>query len=90
YLDNGSKNRAGATVLNDGHVDIASRLQGGKLDTVVKDTTESATPTWQDLRKTVLQLLPGSKTTVPSGFDFLGKPGSAIWQVDQTQKQDLL
>jgi putative ABC transporter-associated repeat protein len=90
FVENGSPNRAGATVLNDGHVDVASRLQGSRLDTVVKDTTESAEPTWRDLRRTVLQLLPGSKTTVPSGYDFLGKAGSPVWQVDQTQQTDLL
>ncbi|WP_439693568.1 TIGR03773 family transporter-associated surface protein [Curtobacterium sp. SP.BCo] len=90
YLENGATNRAGATVLNDGHVDVASRLRNGALDTVVKDTTERATPTWRDTRKTVLQLLPTAKTTVPAGYGFLGAPGSPAWAVDQTQQDGLL
>ncbi|MBF4595757.1 TIGR03773 family transporter-associated surface protein [Curtobacterium flaccumfaciens] len=90
YVQNGATNRAGATVLNDGHVDVASRLRAGTLDTVVKDTTASSKPTWRDLRGTVLQLLPESKATVPTGYDFLGKAGSPVWQVEQTQQPDLL
>ncbi len=78
YVQNGATNRAGATVLNDGHVDVASRLRAGTLDTVVKDTTASSKPTWRDLRGTVLQLLPESKATVPTGYDFLGKAGSPV------------
>jgi len=89
---NGSLTDAGQTILNDGHIDLASRIEDGALTTTVKDTTESNVPTYRQLPQTVLQLLPGAETTVPSSplFAFLGKPGSAIWQVSQTQQDDLL
>ncbi|MDR1634024.1 MAG: TIGR03773 family transporter-associated surface protein, partial [Bifidobacteriaceae bacterium] len=89
---NGTVNQAGATVLNNGHVDIASLLNGASLATRVKDTTRSADPTWRDPAKTVLQLLPGSRATVPSAsqWAFLGAPGAPLWQVTQTAQDSLL
>lgn len=89
---NGTVNEAGAIVLNNGHVDIASLMAGGRLDTQVKDTTKSSDPTWHDPAKTVLQLLPESRTTVPSGsqWSFLGTAGSPLHQVSQTAQAGLL
>lgn len=91
-VPNGWVNEAGATVLNDGHVDVASLLEGGSLLTRVKDTTESATAVYRDPEETVLQLLPGAETAVPADpdFAFLGSGGATIWQVSQTQQDDLL
>lgn len=89
---NGTVNKAGATVLNNGHVDIASLLKGSTLSTRVKDTTQSATATFRDPAKTVLQLLPNARATVPSGsqWSFLGQAGSSFYQVTQTQQAGLL
>ncbi len=91
-VPNGSLTESGATILNRGHVDIASLLEGGRLVTKVKDTTESSTPTWRDPAKTVLQALPGARTTVPvdGAFRFLGAAGDPVWLLPETQDQSLL
>ncbi|MDR1295090.1 MAG: TIGR03773 family transporter-associated surface protein [Bifidobacteriaceae bacterium] len=89
---NGTVNDAGATVLNDGHVDIASLIDGGTLMTAVKDTTASTTPVWREMARTVLQLKPESLVTVPAGerWRFLGAAGSPLYQVAQTQQAGLV
>ncbi|MFB6489550.1 TIGR03773 family transporter-associated surface protein, partial [Xanthomonas perforans] len=91
-VPNGFVNAAGATVLNDGHVDIASTLENGQLRTVIKDTATSQTPVWRDLDDTVLQVLPEARTTVPNNpaYAFLGSPGAPLWQLSHTQQQGLL
>lgn len=91
-VPNGYVNAAGATVLNEGHIDIASLVEGERLVTTVKDTTRSSDPTWRSLDTTVLQLLPTSQTTVPdaAAYGFLGEAGSTIWQVSHTQQPGLL
>jgi surface-anchored protein len=92
YVPNASLTTSGATILNDGHVDIASLIEGDALVTKVKDTSEGSQPVWREPEETVLQLLPESKTVVPSdpAFAFLGEPGSPVWQVSQTQRDGLL
>ncbi|MDR0625824.1 MAG: TIGR03773 family transporter-associated surface protein, partial [Bifidobacteriaceae bacterium] len=89
---NGTVNRAGATVLNNGHVDIASTLVSGALATKVKDTTVAGQTVWREPGSTVLQLLPGAEERVPPGsqWSFLGPEGSAFYQVAQTQQPNLL
>jgi putative ABC transporter-associated repeat protein len=91
-VPNLSNTDSGATILNDGHVDIASLIDGRRLVTKVKDTTVSNVSVWRDLDESVLQLLPGSRTAVPDNpaYAFLGAPGSTIWQVSQTQQSGLL
>jgi len=91
-VPNGHVNKAGATVLNDGHIDVASLLEGSDLVTKIKDTTVSSAPVWRDPAKTVLQLLPSSKATVPanSAYAFLGATGSSFYQVTQIQQPGLL
>jgi len=91
-VPNGSLTDSGQTILNDGHIDIASQLADGALVTKVKDTTMSADPVYRDLDKTVLELLPDAQTQVPANdqYRFLGKPGATIWQVSQTQQTGLL
>lgn len=91
-VPNGTVNRHGATVLNAGHVDVASRLDGDALDTSIKDTTRSSAPVWRDPATTVMQLLPSSRTTVPAiaAYSFLGSPGTPLFQVTQVQQPGLL
>jgi surface-anchored protein len=91
-VPNGSRTTSGAVILNNGHVDLATRLQDGRLTTTVKDTTESATPTYRPLDQTVLQLLPGAETELPDlpEYAFLGAPGDPVWIVSQTQQDGLL
>ncbi len=109
YVPNESLTDSGAVILNDGHVDIASKASGDTLETWVKDTTESNDPRYHPLtgsnsltssdrssadngNGTVFQVLPDAKASVPDGdaYAFLGKPGSMIWQVSQTQQAGLL
>jgi|GEM_PF-5464906 len=91
-VPNGSPTAGGQTILNDGHVDVASRLRDGALVTEVKDTTTSADPVYRELGQTVLQLLPDAQAQVPANeqYRFLGEPGATIWQVSQTQQPGLL
>jgi putative ABC transporter-associated repeat protein len=91
-VPNGTVNAKGATVLNDGHVDIASVLEGASLGTRIKDTTRSGEPVWRDPATTILQLLPGTQATVPESpaFRFLGAAGATVYQVAQTQQPGLL
>lgn len=83
---------AQVTVLGDGHVDLASRLDGRSLETVVKDTTRTTRPVWRDLRKTVFWARSAARTAVPAGgdYDFLGRAGSPVWLLPQTQRAGLL
>ncbi|HEY0189161.1 MAG TPA: TIGR03773 family transporter-associated surface protein [Cellulomonas sp.] len=91
-VPNGSTTASGATILNDGHVDIASQLDGDTLVTTVKDTTTSNVATYRDTDDVVLQLLPGTQTSVPasSTYAFLGDAGDEVWVVAQTQQEGLL
>jgi putative ABC transporter-associated repeat protein len=91
-VPNGSKTASGAVVLNEGHIDIASLLEGGDLVTKVKDTTLTSEPVWRDPAQTVIQLLPAAKTTVPKAeqYGFLGKAGDSTWIVSQTQQSGLI
>ncbi|MCI2956657.1 TIGR03773 family transporter-associated surface protein [Agromyces atrinae] len=89
---NGTVNTAGATVLNAGHIDLASLIDLGQLDTRIIDSSTASAPVWRDVQKTVLQLLPHSRTTVPSGeqWGFLGEAGSHFYQLPQTEQAGLL
>jgi putative ABC transporter-associated repeat protein len=89
---NGTVNRAGAIVLNDGHVDIASLVQDGRLVTRIKDSASVTDPVYRDVSRTVLQLKPGSRASVPEGdaWRFLGDPGTPFYQVTQTQQSGLV
>lgn len=91
-VPNGTVNAAGATVLNDGHVDVASVLEGDVLRTRVKDTTSPGDAVWRDPARTVLQVLPGARTTVPDlpAYAFLGSPGAPLWQLSHQQQAGLL
>ncbi|AAT89762.1 hypothetical protein Lxx20520 [Leifsonia xyli subsp. xyli str. CTCB07] len=62
--------------------------------TKVKDTTSAATAgetVWRDPARTVLQLLPASETAIPENaqYAFLGRAGSHLWQVTETQQTEL-
>lgn len=92
YVPSGSTTDSGAVILNDGHIDIATTLEGDRLVTSVKDTTTSTTPTWRRPAETVLQVLPEARTSVPGdpSYSFLGAPGAPLWQLSQTAVEGLL
>lgn len=91
-VPNGSATHSGATILNNGHVDVASVLDGGAFATRIKDDTAGGAPVFRPVAGTVLQLLPESEMQVPVAerFRFLGVPGARLWQVDQSQRPGLL
>jgi putative ABC transporter-associated repeat protein len=79
-----------SVVLDSGHVDYATRVSGGRLQSVIKDGTQAGKTIWREPSAVVFHLKPAAKTTIPSGFGFLGGAGSTIWQIPQTQKQGIL
>ncbi|MDR1427863.1 MAG: choice-of-anchor M domain-containing protein [Bifidobacteriaceae bacterium] len=91
-VPNGTQTHSGATILNLGHVDVASTLDDGALDTTIKDTTEGGPVVWREPEQTVLQVLPSARTEVPTNTDygFLGTPGSPVWVLPETQDPGLL
>ncbi|MGL5860723.1 MAG: TIGR03773 family transporter-associated surface protein [Phycicoccus sp.] len=91
-VPNGTRTTSGATILNLGHVDIASILNGNKLDTRIKDTTVSSDPIWRDPSETVLQVKPAAKAIIPDlpEYDFLGVAGAPTWILPETQDDALL
>lgn len=69
-------------IIADGHVDVLTRLSNGRTDIFIND---------KDPANVVLHLMPQAATTVPgSGFDFLGSPGSKVWQIPQTQRSGII
>lgn len=91
-VPNGTRTESGATILNAGHVDIASVLAGDALDTKIKDTTASSEPIWRDPVGTVLQVNPAAGTVVPDlpDFAFLGPVDAPTWVLPETQDDALL
>lgn len=77
-------------VIDNGHVDIATRVVNGRTDVAVKDSTVAGVVTWRDPANVVLHLKPQAAVTVPSGFDFLAPAGSTVWQIPQTQRSGII
>ena len=91
-VPNGSATQSGATIINSGHVDIASQIENGRLVTRIKDdTTGNSQPVFRKTGDTVLQILPYAKTTVQSpAQSFIAAVGDTIWQVTETPQSGLL
>ncbi|MER7661477.1 TIGR03773 family transporter-associated surface protein [Streptomyces sp. NPDC096193] len=79
-------------VLDQGHIDFAARVVGGKLQIQVKDGTVSGKTTWREPSSVVLHVKPAAKNALPDGdqFAFLGKGGDPVWLLDQVQQEGLL
>ncbi|MDR2347332.1 MAG: TIGR03773 family transporter-associated surface protein, partial [Bifidobacteriaceae bacterium] len=80
---------AGATILSAGHVDYASRIVGGKLESLIGDDTSGA-KVYREPSGTILWLKPSSLVTIPAGYGQVGAVGAQVWQVPQTQNLDLI
>ncbi|MFC5929651.1 hypothetical protein D6T64_06990 [Cryobacterium melibiosiphilum] len=80
---------AGGTILSAGHVDYASRLVNGRLQSLIKDGSTQST-VWREPSQVVLWLKPSSRVTLPAGYSSIGTVGSSIWQVPQTQNTNLV
>ena len=78
-----------ATVISSGHVDYATRLVGGRLRSLV-GTDGSGAKVYRDPKDVVLWVKPGSKVRLPAGLGAVGRAGSSIYQVPQTQVPDLV
>ncbi|MEU5218638.1 choice-of-anchor M domain-containing protein [Streptomyces sp. NPDC020807] len=80
------------TVLEQGHIDIAARVVGGKLQIHVKDGTVPGTSVWREPSSLVLRVRPEARKEIPANpaFAFLGKAGDPVWLLDQVQRPELL
>jgi surface-anchored protein len=72
-------------------VDVAARTVGGKLRFQVKDGTRG-TAVWRDPGTVAFQVKPAADEVVPASasYRFLGPAGAMVWQIPQTQVDDLL
>lgn len=90
-VPNRSVNARGATILNNGHIDVASLLTSGRLQTVIKDTTQGGEPRWLSPARTVLQVLPAARQRVPAkAAAELQLRNDTVYLLPQTQKAGLL
>ncbi|MFK0115207.1 TIGR03773 family transporter-associated surface protein [Streptomyces sp. NPDC090994] len=80
------------TVLDEGHVDFAARVVGGKLRIHLKDGTVAGRTVWREPSSVVLHVKPAAKNSIPDNdqFAFLGKAGDPVWLLDQVQQDGLL
>lgn len=83
---------AADAVLRDGHLDITTRLDGGRLRTELVLEAAGAPPVRYQPDQATLVVADRARTTVPPNpaFGFLGPPGSAVWVLPQTQDPELL
>ncbi|GAA1048957.1 TIGR03773 family transporter-associated surface protein [Arthrobacter russicus] len=80
----------GSAVLDQGHVDFASRLVDGKFRSQIKDGTTGAV-TWHEPGSTVIKVKPEAAISAPGGaFGFLGPAGTTVYQIPQTQRPGLV
>jgi putative ABC transporter-associated repeat protein len=79
-------------VLDDVHIDIAARVNGGKLAVKVKDGTEPGAPVYREPGTVVLHVKPAARIEIPSNpaYRFLGSAGAPAWVLPQTQASGLL
>jgi putative ABC transporter-associated repeat protein len=97
-VPNWSPTASGARILNLGHIDVASLIEGGSLVTRIKDTTEEGliagdgSASWHRPEDVVLQAFPESAVAVPDSpaFSFLGEEGDTVWMLPQIQAAGLL
>ncbi|RCS61291.1 choice-of-anchor M domain-containing protein [Microbacterium sp. JB110] len=99
-VPNWSETESGTKILNRGHVDVASLVEDGKLDTTIKDTTtegaeagrENGWVSWHEPEDVVFQLLPTAERQIPAreAYGFLGEPGQQFWLAPETQDPSIL
>ncbi|MFT4283679.1 MAG: TIGR03773 family transporter-associated surface protein [Protaetiibacter sp.] len=79
----------GTTILSAGHIDYATRIVNGKLESYIGDDT-SGSKVFREPSGVVLWLKPASAVTLPGGIPQIGPAGSRVWQVPQTQAAELI
>lgn len=80
------------TTLDEGHIDIAARVVGGKMQIHVKDGTVAGKTTWREPSSLVLHVKSAAEKTIPESddFAFLGEADDPVWLLDQVQQDGLL
>ncbi|MGL4175006.1 MAG: TIGR03773 family transporter-associated surface protein [Dermatophilaceae bacterium] len=74
-----------AGAVASGHLDLGSRVEGGRLLASLKDD-RGVPPRWVEPESQVLGLGPAARRTAPAGLEFIAPAGSAIWSIGSTQE----
>lgn len=81
---------AARTVLSSGHVDaVAARIDGGRLLSTLKDSTDGRT-VWRDPSTVTIRVVSKARTTVPAGLGVVGRKGSPVWLIPQVQRSGVI
>lgn len=78
-------------VLDEGHVDYAARLIGGRLEARIKDDTGRIVR-WRKVGSVVFHARSSTRTRLPAdgSMSFLGRAGTRVWVLPQTQRAGVL
>ena len=89
----GAAHAHAAVTLRSGHADFGARIVGGKLQSQVKDaTSRSGKVAWRDPSDVVVAVGSRARYKLPnrSNVRFLGKAGTRIWLIPQTQRSGVI
>lgn len=78
-----------AVTLSSGHADYGARIVGGKLQAQVRDQTRGGRTVWRDPSDVVVSLSSKARHRLPED-GFLGKKGTRVWMIPQTQKPGVI
>lgn len=92
FLLAGGAQAHAAVTLSSGHADYGARIVGGSLQSQVKDSTRSGRTVWRDPSDVVIAVGSRARYTLPnrSNVKFLGKPGTRMWMIPQTQRSGVI
>lgn len=74
----------GAGNANDGHFDIGTAYEGGKLTMLIKDDRQ-VPATWVAPSSLTFGLSDKAKATAPAGMEFIAPAGSEVWMISASQ-----
>lgn len=78
------------TVIADGHVDAPSvRLQNGRVHLSIRQNRGSR-DILRNPATTVLRVTNRGRTTLPTGMGFIGRRGTRVWAIPQTQQRGVI
>ncbi|MFB7272027.1 choice-of-anchor M domain-containing protein [Streptomyces sp. NPDC056244] len=76
-------------VIDDGHIDLATRLAGGGLRFQIKDGAYE-TLVWREPESVVIHVKPQAKRKIGAGYEFLGTVGDPVWWLPDQQVPGLV
>ncbi|WP_157877344.1 choice-of-anchor M domain-containing protein, partial [Streptomyces odonnellii] len=76
-------------VIDDGHIDLATRLVGGELRFQIKDGAYE-TLVWREPESVVIHVKPQAKRKIGAGYEFLGTVGDPVWWLPDQQAPGLV